>query len=545
MEKVKILCSGLKGTYKDEGITLEVLYNIIIEKLEISKEKATFSLFESHGLVAYFEYFEKDIEFILSKATFEENVLYYITIKYREDSIGSLDQVDLNEDVLYKLKIKIKDIIEGIYENIYWQKDTQNEKILSYLYFKVHEIENRFKHLISDYMIRKYGEEWFKTILNNSFYVTHQANVTWLKKSKYTVFRNIRTEMLEFKNVDLIKMLKETRIEGRLIWETEKFDTIFGHDIELILSEISHMRKFIDNSKPVCKELSEDILNITEKIFLRFNNAEHIINRKLKSQEQKDIIQHIREEKSSSNIGSAYVYEDEFIEEQYIIQELSYREDIKTFFKLLKTYKEDLKTQIQEIKENHKDVFNYIDSNKVEDAKQKLKTMNEVVHFGDVFSKERFEKYISIMKDEKGIELMKNELEEITRQKVTKIADLIGQISIFKIEELEERKVVELVDLAGNFLKIEVENWFAQSMEKKDTVLLITEHNGSRVSEYDGKIEVTYLDYDFMHESVNKPLWPDEINVDIEKLTKYVESFKQKNGELFNEIMVKLNKVKK
>lgn len=545
MEKVKILCSGLKGNYKEDGITLETLYNTIIEKLGISKEKATFSLFESHGLVAYFEYFEKDIEFILSKSTFEENILYYITIKYREESTDSLDKLNLNDDVLYNLKIKIKDIIEDIYEHIYWQKDTQNEKVLSYLYFKVHEIENRFKHLVSDYMIRKYGVEWFRNNVNHNLYATHQANMTWFKKSKYTVFRNIRTEMLEFKNIDLIKILKESHMDGRIIWEKEKFDTIFGPDIEFILEEISHMRKVIDNSKPVCKELSEDILSITEKILLRFNNAEHIINRKLKSQEQKDIIQQIREEKSSSNIESAYVYEDEFIEEQYIIQELAYREDVKIFFKLLKTYKEDLKTQIQEIKDNHKDVFGYIDSHKIEDAKQKLKLMNEVVHLGEDFSKERFEKYISIMKDEKGIELMKNELEEITRQKVAKISDLIGKISIFKIEELEERKTIELVDLVGNFLKIEVENWFAQSSEKKDTVLLITEYNGERVSEFDGKIEVTYLDYDFMHESVNKPLWPDEISVDIEALTKYVDNFKQKNEELFREIMVKLNKVKK
>lgn len=545
MEKVKILCSGLKSTFDKEQITLEALYNNIIEKLEIAKENATFSLFESHGLVAYFEYLEKDIEFILSKSTFEENVLYYITIKYKDESRTSLDELNLNEDILYNLKIKIKDIIEGIYENIYWQKDTQNEKILAYLYFRVHEIENRFKHLVSDYMIRKYGVDWFKNNVNHTLYAAHQSNMTWFKKSKYTVFRNIRTEMLEFKNIDLIKMLKDTHIEGKSIWDKEKFDVIFGQDIEFILGEISHMRKVIDNSKPVCKELSEDILNITEKIFLKFNNAEHIMNRKLKSQEQKDIIQEIREEKNSHNIESAYVYEDEFIEEQYIIQELSYREDIKEFFKLVKTYKENLKTQIQEIQENHKDVFSYINSSRVEDAKQKLKTINEVVHLGEDFSKERFEKYITIMKDEKGIELMKNELEEITRQKVSKISELVGKISIFKIEELEERKTVELVDLVGNLLKIEVENWFAQSTAKKDLVSLTTEYNGNRVSEYDGKIEVTYLDYDFMHESVNKPLWPDEIKVDIEKLTKYVENFKQKNEELFNDIVVKLNRIKK
>lgn len=351
--------------------------------------------------------------------------------------------------------------------------------------------------------------------------------------------------MFEFKDIDLITILKESRIDGKIVWEKEKFDAIFGYDIEHIISEISQMRKVIDNSKPICSELAEDIVGITESILHRFNNAEHIINRKLKSQEQKEIIQQLREEKSSSNLGSAYVYEDEFIEEQYIIQELSYREDVREFFKLLRDYRDEIKSQVTEIRENYGDIFSFIDSSRVEESKQKLRYVNEIIHLSDKFSKDRFDRYISIMKDSKGIELMRDEMEELSRKKLSNISDVMGKIAIFKIEELEEGKVVELVDMIGNILKIEVENWFAQSIDKRDQVFFNIEYNGEELAEYNGKIEVSYLDYDFMHESVNKPLWPDKIDVDISKLTEYVKKFKQKNTELFDEIMVKLNKVKK
>lgn len=545
MEKVKILCSGFIENFDEKEMTLESIYKNIVEKLKVSNENSTFSLFESHGLVAYFEYREKDIEFILSKSTFEENVLYYITIKYNEDENMSLDNLDLNKNVLYNLKVDIKHVLEKMYSNIYWQKDTQNEKIVAYLYFKVHEVENRFKHLISDYMIRKYTVDWFKNNMSYEIYQKHQSNLSWFKKSKYDTFKNIRTEMFEFKDVDLIKILKESRIDGKIVWEKEKFDVIFGYDIEHVISEISQMRKIIDNSKPICSELAEDMIDITESILHRFNNAEHIINRKLKSQEQKEIIQQIREEKSSSNLGSAYVYEDEFIEEQYIIQELSYREDIRDFFKLLREYRDEIKVQVTEIKENYNDIFSFVDSSRVEESKQKLKYINEIIHLSDTFSKERFEKYISIMKDPKGMELMRDEMEELSRKKLSNISEVMGKIAIFKIEELEEGKVVELVDMIGNILKIEVENWFAQSVDKLDQVFFNIEYNGEELAEYKGKIEVSYLDYDFMHESANKPLWPNKIDVDISKLTEYVKEFKQKNTELFDEIMVKLNKVKK
>lgn len=545
MEKVKILCSGFIENFDEKEMTLEAIYKNIVEKLKISNENSTFSLFESHGLVAYFEYRGKDIEFILSKSTFEENILYYITIKYNEDEVISLDDLDLDQNVLYNLKVDIKHALEKLYSNIYWQKDTQNEKIVTYLYFKVHEVENRFKHLISDYMIRKYTVDWFKNNMSYEIYQKHQSNLSWFKKSKYDTFKNIRTEMFEFKDVDLIKILKESRIDGKIAWEKEKFDVIFGYDIEHIISEISQMRKIIDNSKPICSELAEDMINITESILHRFNNAEHIINRKLKSQEQKDIILQIREEKNSSNLGSAYVYEDEFIEEQYIIQELSYREDIREFFKLLRDYRDEIKVQVTEIKENYSDIFSFIDSSKVEESKQKLKYVNEIIHLSDQFSRDRFDRYISIMKDSKGIELMRDEMEELSRKKLSNISDVMGKIAIFKIEELEEGKVVELVDMIGNILKVEVENWFAQSVDKFDQVFFNIEYNGEECAEYKGKIEVSYLDYDFMHESVNKPLWPNKIDVDISKLTEYVKKFKQKNTELFDEIMVKLNKVKK
>ena len=545
MEKVKLLCSGLKDSLEKKEITLEELYNRIIEKLDIVKDNGSFSLFENHGLTACIEYQGKDLEIISSRATFEENILYYITVKYNEGKNDSFERISLEDSLFYALKIKVKDAVSEIFENIYWQKDTQNEKILTNLYFKVHQIENRFKYLISDYMIRKYGSEWIKTNITYDFNIKSQTNITWTRKSKYTVFKNIKSEILDFRNVDLIKMLKGSCIEGKSVWEREKFDSIFGSDIEFIIDDIAIMRQFIDNSKPICKEVFNDILEVSSGVEHLLNNAEHIINRKLKSKEQKEIIQHIREEKNKDNIEEAYVYEDEFIEEQYIVQELSCTAEMNNFFEEINSFKESIKNQIKEIKEKNKDIFSYINSKEVDESRKKLKILNSIVHFGNDFSGKRFQTYIEMMKDEKGIELMKNELEVLVREKTIKISESIDEINVFRIEDMEEGSIITIKDIMGNVLKLEVENWFAKSMERKEQVFISAEYNNQTIEDIKGIIEVTYLNYDFMHDSVNKPLWPDKITLDLEKLTEYISEFKNKNEEQFKQIMLKLEEVKK
>ncbi|WP_394897863.1 hypothetical protein [Clostridium butyricum] len=149
---------------------VELIYSeisSIIGGKEISKIKnpGIYSLLEDEHVVAI------KGEFEISKK------IYYITIcekSYKEkDDVKTIEvKLEVNcdniaeDNIFYEIKIIIKNCIKLYYKELYFLNDTQNEKICSGFYQLVYKNENKFRSIINKYMIKKYGVDRFKNIID-------------------------------------------------------------------------------------------------------------------------------------------------------------------------------------------------------------------------------------------------------------------------------------------------------------------------------------------------------------------------------------------
>lgn len=109
--------------------------------------------------------------FKLSRKTYKKNVEDEHMII--ESNISYEDKKDIESlQATYNLKNKIKIWLDKYCEEMYWVCDDNNTEICINAYGEIHRIENKFRGILSLYMIRKYGlillkkdienKEWYK-----------------------------------------------------------------------------------------------------------------------------------------------------------------------------------------------------------------------------------------------------------------------------------------------------------------------------------------------------------------------------------------------
>lgn len=240
MENIKILCINIKkeDEFEEKSIVYDV-YSRIKEKIEISDENVKYKIYEDYGLLeqdeeeteileveSNFKYMDEKYRMTISKSTFSnDNAILYVDLEFIEDTI----RVDAQSGMiisLYDFKIKLKDVLGKLYQEVHWQEDTQNESLSTSLYSKVHNIENRFREIINEYMIRVYGVDWFKNNIHPDYYKKYEDFSKWFRKSKYHTFKNIKTELFNLQITDLIQMLKESYAEEHVNKVNSSINTI-------------------------------------------------------------------------------------------------------------------------------------------------------------------------------------------------------------------------------------------------------------------------------------------------------------------------------
>ncbi|MFS0873627.1 MULTISPECIES: hypothetical protein [Paenibacillus] len=151
---------------------------------------------------------------IIRKATFEyKHTEFLINFTVVATSETFQLKVDINlptKDVssleLHDVKIKIKDLMIGDWEQCVWLEDSQSELFAEELYKKVHNVENSLRRLINSILFFKLGGDWW-----GKYMPVDLINKYNLRNDQYRrrtpSFDNIHTNLMSIDTADLILIL--------------------------------------------------------------------------------------------------------------------------------------------------------------------------------------------------------------------------------------------------------------------------------------------------------------------------------------------------
>lgn len=303
---------------KDFLITLSKYFIKIVNNSDIETQLKYSRFFEEERICI--------VEFELNFDTKKYKVVFTRDTQFDKIIIGcEVKAVEAETELFgtaYQLKLQVISLFNRICDNssIYLLEDFNNELICQNAYLQIHKVENRFRNLLTKYLIRKYG----KLVLSKPLKKDVDDYSKWFKesKNKYKTFKKINTDYANldfsklakildlydakcidetgtsiFSNLESIvndldddidytvlnsniaklkdKVAKRIKIFDDIKTIDDEADTLFGfsfkksEDIITILdsdfrklweSELSKMRNMVAHNKPICKELYNEII---------------------------------------------------------------------------------------------------------------------------------------------------------------------------------------------------------------------------------------------------------------------------------------------
>ncbi|MBY6917458.1 hypothetical protein FDB42_09035 [Clostridium botulinum] len=356
----------------------------------------------------------REFEMMLSRKTYDASILIECSIEYGSEIISS-KTVNNNKlfDSVYEFKIKIKEWLSKFCKTIYWIYDENNIEICTEAYQKIHNTENRFRQVLSLFMMRQCGDIYLNKYLTEEF----NRYSDFYSKGKYIDFKNINSKLYNIgfsKLPELLKMkftqvvaeeeksindivnetlgvlsdLEDVTYSYKMIEKAKKklssklseigrSESIFTNEILQILDgefdkkwdELSGMRNMVMHNKPICKKLFDDIDSMCNFMQVKFNKCldnietcfyteEELIYDALcdeeyeKQQYQFDYIERLREE-----CGIEFQ-----LDEDYVMNELV--ENKKEIDELMTTLNNinDLTSKVEDIYGNCESIRDYLKS---------------------------------------------------------------------------------------------------------------------------------------------------------------------------------------
>ncbi len=415
----------------------------------------------------------------LSRDTFGDKILIGCEISTTENNITLFGTA-------YDLKIIAIELFNRTCSNsnIFLLQDYNNELICQSAYIEIHKIENRFRNILTRYLMKKYG----KLLLSKSLKKDVDDYSKWFKKevkSKYKTFKRINTDYcnLDFSKLPKVLDLKDSqcvgedgtsavsevellenlldddanmddvlkqiaKVHGQINSRANIFDDkpskaekdeavqIFGtaeilksEDLRDILdkefrtiweNDLSKMRNMVAHNKPICKELHDDIISTCQTINTKFDKCIEYIENEFYSDEEG-----VRSALEDMEIEAA-------IQEHYYIEQE--REAVGIEFSLSESVIETI------ITENLKSIQNLMSIiGKLSDMRNIIEEISgfiyeylyiDVDEIDEVFKKNVFE----IMKEELDLDVNYNTFKELSADKYNEIINNI----LFKGIDMEK-----------------------------------------------------------------------------------------------------------
>lgn len=554
MEYIKILCCGKEnGELSSISLLLERMKNVLgitIKKIsgvcladftqeDIDEENEEY--YEPFELTSEFVYQSKECQMNAERITKSGKRCIYLNIQYSEDDDISL----LASSIWYEFKEKMIELLHGNYEQIFWLADSQNMKIATDLYGRLHILENYLREIINSYMSIRHGGDWFEKYSYEDYMNKYLKFSEWFRDSQYDLYKKVDNHLYNLEIDDIFVALKAAKkkqitnvvkraledikkhekekateiasvelLDSPSLWVEENFDEIFSKTVVgRWKNDLSKRRNMVAHNKMICRDMYNDTVVTIDYFQNEFEKAEELLKRRIKSEEILAANRLQREDEEAMNLEYCDI-RSELLDEQDIIERLNETDDFICLSGIINDSISDI-------------------SEKVEDTLLSLKyireSLQEETFFEDdeLMKKDLLEKYIELGDTHYLYSTWKALLEGKVTKEIYRLIEDALQDHLLSIEQklknirdsvfyvdlscFSEGDLVRIEDYAGNEFAVNISGWFCPERGSSDEVYINWIENGEN-SVYGG-IYISYGDYEMTEDDIPIPCVEDELVV--------------------------------
>ncbi len=475
---------------------------------------------------------ELSIDIDIKKFTYDANKInIFIGIDIIEDNEQDklLETKNKNEDLfdefVYDIKVCVSEAVSKYTKEINWIRDEQNEKMSQQLYVKVHNLENKFRGIINEYMLKKFGEDWFKTKITSEFNKKSEDYSEWYNQ-RYKTLAFIKSEIFNLQTNDLISMLKnscedekatkvmkqinsiksilrnnaseiikENILNDKDLW-TKYFMNIFTSGLEGKWQNFAKMRNSIAHNKVISKEFYKDMINSISELHRIFENGSEKLRNKIKSLEEDMFNNYI----NSCNLDRILESVDfkQYQDDKDVIEDIFYNGELGSLYSLIEDkvnnlieVYEELKSSLEEIDLEIED--KYINeeekNNLINGFAEKLSVINNIANQND---RDVIELFINKIDSIDELKSIGNYLSGLKYDMIERLETYI-QNSKWNDEFKDKLEICRFYNLNNDIFKVEINGWFCINFGSSDEIFLIYTKNEDEIER--GGIDISFGDY--------------------------------------------------
>lgn len=576
MEYVKILCCGKENAALGTislllnkmksvlGITIKDIKGVCFADFTQEVDEEDEEYHEPFEVKCEFIYKSKECRMDAERITKGGRRYMYLMIQYSEEDDVSL----LESSIWYEFKEKMLGLLHGNYEQIFWLADSQNMKIATDLYSRLHVLENYLREIINSYMSIKHGGDWFEKYSYEDYINKYLKFSEWFRGSRYDLYKKVDNHLYNLEIDDIFVALQAAKkkqitnvvkraledikkhekekateiasvelLDSPSLWEEEGFDEIFSRSVVgRWKDDLSKRRNMVAHNKMICRDMYNDTVATIEYFGEEFKKADELLKRKIKSDETLETIRLRNEAEEVMNLEYCDI-RSELFDEQDIIERLN---DTDDFIRLSGI-----------INDSISDV-----SEKVEDTLLSLKyireSLQEETFFEDdeLVRKDLLEKYIELGENhylystwkillggnvtKELYFLIEDTLQDHLLSMEQKLENIRDSVFCTDLNCFSEGDLVRIQDFEGNEFAVNVRGWFCPERGSSNEVYVNWVENGA--SSVYGGIYISYGDYEMTEDGIPIPCVEDEFIVKFSEVNDKLETVVEGIVEVLNKI---------
>lgn len=559
VEKIKFLCCS-KDTYQ-KNIILEFV-ELLENKVGITKMKTKlFCLADMMDEVEpdeenqqYYEPYEykldflyKDENYILqaTKITYDNRLSLECEIEYCAQD----DFVSNGNSTFYEFKEKVIESIENIYTKVFWLLDTQNTKIATDLYFRIHQLENYLREIIDDYMVKKYGYDWFEKYSFEDQLNKYKGFAVWFEESGYDLFKKVDYHLYNLQTDDLFELLKEAKKRNvpkvianaikdiknanpgkaedilrteyastQSLWDEEHLDKAFNEKmVSRWKNDFTKRRNMIAHNKMICRKMYIETLRSIKFFFDEFSKAESLLQGRIISDEKIELRRLERDYEIAYNLEMCDL-ETDVPDNQEIIERINESDDFMEFRAFVTDELERFYQNANDVLQNLEEIY-FDEEEFFEEAT-------------DDFKKELFIVYLELLKDEEQysnwviasenmnraiFRIVAEQLEVAVGKIIIRIKNMIDSYYSANFDDFSDGVLLRFDDQEFNDYKLYINDWFSPERGSVDDINIYL-YSNEEITETGG-FYASYGDYEMTNDDLPIPSLTDEFFVNTSKIT--------------------------
>lgn len=543
---VFLICENIRSRIIEVNKAVEINYNYrtLNEELNIEAEDGEEVLFAESNININ----NLNINIDLKKLTYQEDkVIIFINIVYENCVESKKEQIsEEQQNFMYKVKVAVSKAVSKYVNSINWIYDDQNGYMSQKLYLKVYELENKFRGLINEYMLKQFGEDWFVSKISTEFNSKSQEYGEWYN-TKYKTLNYIKSELFNLQTRDLIGMLQESYesdelskvgkpvnliknilkdsankiiikdiLEIETLWD-RYFKEILGENIEVVWTEFSNMRNIIAHNKVIAMEFYDDMVSKIDELSIRLERSLEKINLLIKSQEEKLMKRQLAEAYSELILEevdfSSYEEDDEVIDKIFNDGELSH------LYCVIEEKARELQSSYEELRDLLEEInFEYDEEDNFLEFKERLLLVNDIFN---EYDKIIVLELINTSEKVNIIQEVANYLSNIVNNKINKIDECIDSIS-WSDEFSDQKNIFVHRTLNNDLFSVNINGWFCIGRGESSEIYIDYTKNNLILER--GGIDISFGDYEQHEDGYHMPTQGQYFEVNVEKLYSKIEN---------------------